>query len=120
MAVNGFDDAKNKVSVYTTVEIDTNKQDKHITAQITLYAATWINDPEGAIQKVQIIQVPGVTETNTVLVSPVWLFAEEYNSCKVFCLDQLIISGQGCLKFACDPDNVPENDLIVNVLILGD
>ena len=60
----------------------------------------------------QTVTATGVTTTNTVIVSPDPLNIEEYASKKVYCSTQWVNS----LAFACE--DVPSNDLVVNVVIL--
>lgn len=157
MPVNGFDDAKNKVSVHTTVEIEnivndaktdvesdlqptfddindsiedlntdlTNglaeKQDKHITTTATLTAADWALNSNLGVHE-QYVQVTGVTETNTILVSPSPVNYLPYNKSLIRCIGQGTGGGgstSDSLRFACDSDYVPTADITINILILG-
>lgn len=112
----GFDEGKNKETVYKTTEIlpvvhtefdplINAKQDQHTRQTVTLAVASWSN-------KEQIVSVTGVTASNTVFVSPAPASAGEYSGFGVLCTAQ----GEGSLAFTCD--FVPENDLTVNVVIL--
>lgn len=121
MAVNGFDDGKNKVSVYTTVEVDTNKQDKHITRTAFLPSTGWIYNSSLSRYE-QIRTVTGVTEDNTVIVAPDPSNYVRYIDSMVVCAGQGISGGgttSDTLVFVCHPEKVPTTDLTVNILILG-
>ena len=110
--VNGFDDAKNKVPVYSSDEMDTidsGKQDKAIVRSVTLAANGW-SDVVGGKQ--QSVTVAGVTSTNTVIVSPAPLSIEDYSAKKVYCSAQ----AENSLTFKCTSN--PAGDLSVNVVIL--
>ena len=59
------------------------------------------------------VSVFGATDTNVKVVSPAPASVNEYASCGV----KAAAEGAGTITFACT--TVPENDLIVNVVILG-
>lgn len=105
----GFGDGKNKANVYTTDESDlalAAKQDKHSTQVIELLVADWSNNE-------QTINVTGVTESNTVLVSPAPESVSDYGNFGIICTAQ----GTGTLTFTCGI--TPLNNISVNVIILG-
>lgn len=112
MPVNGFDDAKNKVSVHTTVEVEAMnnaKQDQHIATTVILTAAGWNSF-------YQEVTVNGVTANNTVIVSPVPAIYNLYTDLKIHCVYQ----NDNVLGFAYDMgSSAPTTDIVVNVLILG-
>ena len=73
---------------------------------VTLTAAGWADNT-------QTVSVSGATDTNVKVVSPAPASVDEYASCGV----KAAAEGAGTITFACT--TVPENDLIVNVAILG-
>lgn len=73
---------------------------------VTLPAAGWSDN-------IQTVSVQGATATNVKVVSPAYASVDEYASCGV----KAAAEGAGTITFACT--TVPENDLIVNVAILG-
>ena len=77
---------------------------------VTLGVAAWTG-AEAPFQ--QTVSVSGATDTNVKVVSPATASVDEYASCGVKAASE----GAGTITFACT--TVPENDLIVNVAILG-
>ena len=73
---------------------------------VILTAAGWVDNT-------QTVSVSGVTDINVKVVSPAPASVDEYASCGV----KATAEGAGAITFACI--TVPENDLIVNVAILG-
>lgn len=71
----------------------------------TLAVADWSSNT-------QTINVTGVTATNTVIVSPTPVSAEDYATAGVLCTNQ----GAGTLTFTCQ--STPANDLTVNIVII--
>ena len=71
----------------------------------TLVAANWSSNT-------QTISVTGVTATNTVIVSPTPVSAEDYADAGVLCTNQ----GAGTLTFTCQ--TTPANDLTINIVIM--
>ena len=61
----------------------------------------------------QTVSVEGATATNIKVISPAPASVDEYASCGV----KATTEGAGAITFACT--TVPENDLTVNVLIVG-
>ena len=70
-----------------------------------LLAANWSN-------KEQTVSVTGVTADNVVYVSPAPMSTEEYGQCGVYAYAQ----AAGTLTFKCE--DVPTNDLTVNIIIM--
>lgn len=117
MPVHGFDEGKNKAEVFEKNEVlpvvhtefdplINAKQDKHTKANVSLLVANWSN-------KSQTIEVSGVTSDNTVIISPAPESVGVYSGFGVVCTAQ----GAGTLTFACD--FTPDDDISVNVVILG-
>lgn len=79
------------------------------TQQVTLIAADW----QAGTPIMQGLSVPGVTPTNTVVVSPDPANATDYASAGVICVAQ----GTDYLEFNCTTQ--PANDLVVNILLLN-
>lgn len=77
---------------------------------ITLGVATWIG-AEAPFQ--QTVTVSGATANNPKVISPAYASIAEYAACGV----KAAAESEGTITFACDV--VPENDLIVNILIVG-
>lgn len=113
----GFDNAKDKEAVYTQAETATAmhsifdpmiaaKQDQHLTRTATLLSSGWSSNA-------QIINVAGVTATNTVIVSAAAESLGLYSSHGVVCIGQ----GAGTLTFSCDYE--PDSNISINVVILG-
>lgn len=113
----GFDEAKNKQDVYTESELlpvvhaefdplINAKQDQHLTRTATLLATGWSN-------KTQTVNVSGVTATNTVFVSATAASLGLYSSYGIVCTGQ----GSGTLTFTCD--YVPNQNININIVILG-
>ena len=73
---------------------------------ITLTASAWSSNT-------QTVSVAGVKATNTVLVTPAPASVKDWDAAYVICTAQ----GANSLTFTCD--TVPENDISVNVVILG-
>lgn len=73
---------------------------------VTLTAAGWVDNT-------QTVSVSGATDTNIKVISPAPASIDEYASCGV----KAAAEGAGTITFACT--TVPENDLIINVAILG-
>ena len=73
---------------------------------VTLATAGWANN-------MQTVTVQGATATNVKVVSPAYASMDEYAACGV----KAAAEGEGTITFACT--TVPENDLSVNVVILG-
>ena len=73
---------------------------------VTLPAAGWSDN-------MQTVSVSGATATNVKVVSPAYASVDEYAACGV----KAAAEGAGTITFACT--TVPENDLMVNVAILG-
>lgn len=71
----------------------------------TLAVADWSSNT-------QTISVTGVTATNTVIVGPTPVSAEDYATSGVLCTNQ----GAGTLTFTCQ--STPANDLTVNIVII--
>lgn len=81
-----------------------------ISRTVTLGVAAWTG-AEAPFQ--QTVSVSGATDTNVKVVSPAPASVDEYASCGV----KAAAEGAGTITFACT--TAPENDLIVNVAILG-
>ena len=77
---------------------------------VTLDVAAWTG-AEAPFQ--QTVSVEGATATNIKIISPAPTSVDEYASCG----GKAAAEGAGTITFACT--TVPENDLIVNVVILG-
>ena len=77
---------------------------------VTLGVAAWTG-AEAPFQ--QTVSVSGATETNVKVISPAPASVDEYASCGV----KATTEGAGAITFACTI--VPENDLTVNILIVG-
>lgn len=75
---------------------------------VTLPAAGWDADA-----LTQTVSVQGATATNVKVVSPAYASVDEYAACGV----KAAAEGAGIITFACT--TAPENDLMVNVAILG-
>ena len=116
----GFKDGKNAVEMYSKAEtqtyvtgeigtavatINTNKQDKAVSATATLAAASW------SLQT-QTVNVPGVTATNIVIVSPAPADSDKYTAASIVCTGQ----AANALTFTCK--DTPTSDIDVNVVIL--
>lgn len=82
-------------------------QAKHSTTTVTLAAASWSSNQQTGVS------ATGVTATNTVFVAPDPTDYADYTDAAIRCTGQ----GAGTLDFACDTE--PENDVTVNVVILG-
>ena len=113
----GFDNAKDKEAVYTQAEtaiamhtifdpMIAEKQDQHQTGTATLLSSGWSSNS-------QTINVAGVTASNTVIVSAAAASIGLYSSHGVICTGQ----GAGTLTFTCD--YVPDQNIGINVVILG-
>lgn len=113
----GFGTGKNKEPVYTTDEVlpvvhtefdplINAKQDQHLTRTATLLSTGWSN-------KNQTVSVEGVTASNTVFVSATAASLGLYSSYGIICTGQ----GAGTLTFSCD--YVPDQNVNVNIVILG-
>lgn len=81
-----------------------------ISRTITLGVAAWTG-AEAPFQ--QTVSVQGATATNVKVVSPAYASVDEYAACGV----KAAAEGAGTITFACT--TAPENDLMVNVAILG-
>lgn len=81
-----------------------------ISRTVTLGVAAWTG-AEAPFQ--QTVSIQGATATNIKVVSPAPASVDEYASCGV----KAAAEGAGTITFACT--TAPENDLIVNVAILG-
>lgn len=79
---------------------------QHTAVTVTLSEAAW----EGKYQT--IYNIPGVTASNTVIVTPAPASHDAYGAAGVYCHDQ----GDGALAFTCG--EAPTTDLNVNILIL--
>lgn len=93
----------------STVQVATAGVDYANPAQgvtVTLTAAGWTDN-------MQTVSVEGATATNIKVVSPAYASVDEYASCGV----KAAAEGEGTITFACT--TAPENDLSVNVAILG-
>lgn len=77
---------------------------------VTLDVAAWTG-AEAPFQ--QTVSVQGATATNVKVVSPAYASVDEYAACGV----KAAAEGEGTITFACVA--APENNLIVNVAILG-
>lgn len=73
---------------------------------ITLTSAGWTNNE-------QTVTATWVTANNSIIVSPVPTYINDYTDAKIYCSAQWTDS----LTFACDTE--PSNDIDVNVVILG-
>ena len=82
-------------------------QKLHSTVTVTLAAAGWSSNQQTGVS------ATGVTATNTVFVAPDPTDYEDYTDAAIRCTGQ----GAGTLDFECDTE--PENDVTVNVVILG-
>lgn len=102
-----IDEAGNKFPVYpvTRVEAVEGLDALKKTAVVTLPASSWSDNA-------QTVSAAGVTEDNTVIVSPAPGSFAAYGEAAVYCDSQ----GAGQLTFRCT--DVPSEDLTVNVLIL--
>ena len=83
-----------------------NKQEKHKPLSVTLAASGWSG-------MAQMITINGITENNTVVVTPAPASYTSYGESGVYCSAQ----GNGTLTFICS--EIPTIDLVVNVLILN-
>jgi hypothetical protein len=79
---------------------------KATTATATLLSAGWIGNS-------QAVEVEGVTENNTILVTPAPESYVAYGEAVVYCSEQ----GDGYLSFTCS--DVPKANLMVNILIMN-
>lgn len=109
------------------VTVDGKKQRVILTADIgggykvptsvpDLMDTDWVLD-SGTGKYNQTINVPGVTATNTVFVSPLPVTADDWASSNILCIAQ----GAGTLTFTCG-DTVPSTSggwIGVNVVIFG-
>ena len=73
---------------------------------VTLTAAGWSDN-------MQTVSVSGATANNPKVISPAYASIAEYAACGI----KAAAEGAGTITFACDV--APENDLIVNILIVG-
>lgn len=81
-----------------------------ISRTVTLGVAAWTG-AEAPFQ--QTVSIQGATATNIKVVSPAPASVDEYASCGV----KAAAEGAGTITFACT--TAPENDLTVNIAILG-
>lgn len=81
-----------------------------ISRTATLGVAAWTG-AEAPFQ--QTVSVSGATANNPKVISPAYASIAEYAACGV----KAAAEGAGTITFACDV--APENDLIVNILIVG-
>ncbi len=113
----GFGTGKNKEPVYTTDELlpvvhtefdplIAAKQDQHLVRNATLLSSGWSS-------KSQTVSIEGVTATNTVFVAAVPASQGLYSGYGIVCTAQ----GNGTLTFSCD--YVPDQNININVVILG-
>lgn len=82
-----------------------SKQEKSKSVSISLFASNWSD-------MTQAVVVSGVTEDNTVIVTPDPINYIVYGEAGVYCSAQ----GNNTLTFTCSA--IPAEDLVVNVLIL--
>ena len=82
-------------------------QKLHSAITVTLAAADWSSNQQTGVS------ATGVTATNTVFVAPDPTDYADYTDAAIRCTGQ----GAGTLDFECDTE--PENDVTVNVVILG-
>ena len=82
-------------------------QAQHSAITVTLAAADWSSNQQTGVT------ATGVTASNTVFVAPDPTDYADYTDAAIRCTGQ----GSGTLDFACDIE--PENDITVNVVILG-
>ena len=82
-------------------------QKLHSTVTVTLAAANWSSNQQTGVA------ATGVTVSNTVFVAPDPTDYADYTDAAIRCTGQ----GAGTLDFECDTE--PENDVTVNVVILG-
>lgn len=100
----GFDEAKNKRTI-----------DKPKKIQVHLYAAGWtVSGGTGQ----QGIIIPGVYYADVIIVSPDYTFMDAYVASKVGASYKTLSGDNETLVFECDGSNLPETDLIVNVLMM--
>ena len=97
----GGTSANNAVDARTNLEA----QKQHITVSATLSINGWY-------EKTQVVNIDGVTNRNTIIVTPVPESRIAYNESDVHCSAQ----ANRMLTFKCD--EVPKAELVVNVLIL--
>lgn len=90
----------------TDAMAEAEKKTEKIPESITLPAAGWVENK-------QTVEVPGVTLENDVIIGTNPVNATEYAESFILCTEQDVNS----LTFTCE--NVPEKDLLVNVLILN-
>lgn len=96
------EDARNNLGI---TPLNIGAQIQHIAESATLAVEDWSNNA-------QTVDVSGVTQTNTVIVSPHPSYQTAYVECEVLCVDQ----GNGNLTFNCE--TTPTSDLQVNIIIL--
>ena len=92
--------------VQPTLDEYIRAQAQHTAVTVTLSEAAW----EGKYQT--IYNIPGVTASNTVIVTPEPASHDAYGAAGVYCHAQ----GDGALAFTCG--EAPTTDLNVNILIL--
>ena len=81
-----------------------------ISRTVTLDVAAWTG---AEAPFMQTVTVSGATADNPKVISPAYASIAEYAACGV----KAAAEGAGTITFACDV--APENDLIVNILIVG-
>lgn len=81
-----------------------------VAKSVTLAASGWTGSEAPFTQTVN---VTGATATNVKVVSPAYASVDEYAACGV----KAAAEGAGTITFACT--TVPENDLTINIAILG-
>lgn len=82
--------------------LQSNKETQII---LTLKSTDWVDNS-------QTVEVPDVTDNNSVILCPISQHWETYTDCNVTCISQ----SDSTLVFECD--EIPEVDLYVNVIIL--
>lgn len=92
--------------VTSSVQTQLNAKVQKITTTASLPVASWSSNT-------QTVSVSGVTESNTIIVTPAPASYVHYNECMVRCSAQ----ASGKLTFTCT--DIPTSALTVNVLILN-
>ena len=100
--INGGTDASNVSDARANLEA----QKQHITVSTILSINGWS-------KKTQVVNVDGVTNSNTIIVTPAPESRAAYNESDVHCSAQ----ASGKLTFTCT--QTPTSNLTVNVMILG-
>ena len=95
---------------YATPSAVANKQNKIIAKGVTLVVAAWAG---AAAPFTQTVTVQGVMTAINIIVAPAPASLDTYGAAQVRCTAQ----AENSLTFACN--SVPEEDLNVNVLIVG-